>query len=38
VRGSAGGPAASGVLAPVAVYWHFVDVLWLYVFAILFWL
>jgi cytochrome c oxidase subunit 3 len=30
--------AADGVLAPVAIYWHFVDVLWLYVFAILFWL
>jgi cytochrome c oxidase subunit III len=30
--------AVSGVLAPVAIYWHFVDVLWLYVFAILFWL
>jgi cytochrome c oxidase subunit 3 len=28
---------ALGVLAPVAIYWHFVDVLWLYVFAMLFW-
>lgn len=38
VRTLRGGPAAVGVLAPVAIYWHFVDVLWLYVFAILFWL
>lgn len=28
---------AATVLGPVSVYWHFVDLLWLYLFAILFW-
>jgi cytochrome c oxidase subunit 3 len=28
---------AEGVLTAVAIYWHFVDGLWLYVFFILFW-
>ena len=28
---------ANTLLGAVAIYWHFVDVLWLYVFAILFW-
>jgi len=29
--------AAQVVLGPTAIYWHFVDVLWLYLFFILFW-
>jgi heme/copper-type cytochrome/quinol oxidase subunit 3 len=29
---------AQAVVTPAAIYWHFVDVLWLYVFVILFWL
>jgi cytochrome c oxidase subunit 3 len=37
-RSANGLVAADGTLAPVAIYWHFVDVLWLYVFAMLFWL
>lgn len=28
----------SEVLAPTAIYWHFVDALWVYVFLMLFWL
>jgi cytochrome c oxidase subunit 3 len=28
--------SAARVATPVAIYWHFVDVLWLYVFALLF--
>ncbi len=28
---------ADAMLGALAIYWHFVDVLWLYVFAILFW-
>ena len=35
-RAAAGGGMLD-VLTPVAIYWHFVDVLWLYVFAMLFW-
>jgi cytochrome c oxidase subunit 3 len=29
-------PVAADVVAPVAIYWHFVDVLWWYVFVVLF--
>lgn len=35
-RGEASAPRALGVVGPVAVYWHFLDGLWLYLFAILF--
>jgi cytochrome c oxidase subunit 3 len=30
-------PAAGALVGAVAIYWHFVDALWLYIFAILFW-
>ncbi len=33
IRRAGGG---SGLVGAVAIYWHFVDVLWLYIFAILF--
>ncbi len=29
---------AAAVVGPVAIYWHFVDALWIYLFFILFWL
>jgi cytochrome c oxidase subunit 3 len=29
-------PVTADVVAPVAIYWHFVDVLWWYVFVVLF--
>ncbi len=38
VRRTASAVAAAGVVGPVALYWHFVDGLWLYVFFILYWL
>ncbi len=37
VRRAASAMTAAGVVAPVALYWHFVGGLWLYVFFILFW-
>ncbi len=37
VRRAASAASAAGVVGPVALYWHFVDGLWLYVFFILFW-
>jgi cytochrome c oxidase subunit 3 len=37
VRRAATAAAASDVVTPTAIYWHFVDGLWLYVFLILFW-
>jgi cytochrome c oxidase subunit 3 len=29
---------AAATVGAVAIYWHFVDVLWIYLFAMLFWL
>ena len=37
VRRAASAASAGGIVGPVALYWHFVDGLWLYVFFILFW-
>ena len=38
VRRLSGAGEVLGIVNPTAVYWHFVDGLWLYVFVILFWL
>lgn len=38
VRRAGDAAEAAGVVGPMAIYWHFVDGLWIYLFFILFWL